>query len=193
MRYVDPDGRFVFAIPVVIGVEELGKIIVSALCVYIYVKAQDTQNKVITKTESSTKKNEKPKIYVYHHTGNEDFARQLEKSPSSVIDFSKSDKDSRFGQSFYLAADPQTASLEASYPGVIVQLELSQNANILDLTNPEVAKEYGYKEGMTRDEARYLMQSWNLTGIDAIKYPSEKNPGGYNYAILNTLILLPLD
>lgn len=42
---------------------------------------------------------------------------------------------------------------------------------------------------MSRESVRNLMNSWNLTGIDAIKYPSEKNPGGYNYAVLNPEIL----
>ena len=41
--------------------------------------------------------------------------------------------------------------------------------------------------------SRYLMRSWNLTYIDAIKYFSEKNPGGYNYAVLNTAILKPAE
>ena len=32
-----------------------------------------------------------------------------------------------------------------------------------------------------------------VKNIDAIKYSSEKNPGGYNYAILNTAILKPAE
>ncbi|MGI5172100.1 hypothetical protein H0R92_00665 [Treponema sp. OMZ 840] len=35
------------------------------------------------------------------------------------------------------------------------------------------------------------MKNWNLSSIDAIRYPSEKNPGGSNYAIINPTILTP--
>ena len=138
---------------------------------------------------------EEPKNYVYHHTGahNTEFAKKLKKLPSSVIDFARTDKDSRFGQCFYVVSDPLTASLEASDPGIVIKIEISPNAKILDLTNAEIAKQYGYSEGMSRDDARYLMKSWNLTYIDAIKYSSEKNPGGYNYAVLNTAILKPAE
>lgn len=60
MRYVDPDGRFVFAVPIVIGVEELGKIIVSALCVYIAIKVQTYDG---AKTEDSSNENKTVVIY----------------------------------------------------------------------------------------------------------------------------------
>lgn len=33
------------------------------------------------------------------------------------------------------------------------------------------------------------MKNWDLTGIDAIKYPSERNPGGVNYGVVNPAIL----
>ena len=92
-----------------------------------------------------------------------------------------------------VASDPLTASLEASDTGIIIKMEMSPNANILDLTNADIAKQYGYSYGMTRDDARYLMRNWNLTGIDAIKYPSEENPSDYNCAVLNPSILRPAE
>ncbi len=46
---------------------------------------------------------------------------------------------------------------------------------------------------MTRNDTRYLMRNWDLIYIDAIKYPSEKSPGGYNYAVLNTAVLKPAE
>ena len=31
------------------------------------------------------------------------------------------------------------------------------------------------------------MENWDLTGIDAIKCPSERNFGGVNYGVINPL------
>ena len=111
---------------------------------------------------------------------------------STAIDKSKTSPDSRFGQQFYVASDRITAKKEASYSGVLLKFGLSEKANILDLSNSQVASQLGYSAGMARDDVRDLIKDWNLTGIDAIRYPSEKNPGGYNYAIINLVILTPM-
>lgn len=43
--------------------------------------------------------------------------------------------------------------------------------------------------GMSHEDTQKLMQTWDLTGVDAIRFPSEKNPGGINYAVINPQIL----
>lgn len=75
---------------------------------------------------------------------------------------------------------------------MLLKFGLSEKANILDLSNSQVASQLGYSAGMARDDVRDLIKDWNLTGIDAIRYPIEKNPGGYNYAIINLVILTPM-
>ena len=209
MKYTDPDGRI--AIPLALfaaavvgflyfqtpagqqGLQAIEDILYfgcygAALGCYGTAKAIET---VVSIVNSKVEEQTKNKNYVYHHTGSKTFIDNLKSTcyPSSVIDFSYTDPDSRFGKCFYVASDPVTAEKEASNPGVVIKLEMAENANILDLTDPEIAEKYGYSNAMPRDDARYLMRNWNLTGVDAIKYPSEKNPGGYNYAVLNPLIL----
>ena len=194
MRYTDPTGEFAIAIPlVVIGAEELGKALVAAVCTVIAYHAIKETSKTISQgiTESKTK-DKQPENFVYHSTTFQPFIENLMSVGNSAIDKSKTNPDCRFGQQFYVASEKLTAYLEAGGVSTLVKFKMAENAKVLDLTNPEIANKYGYTKGLSRVEARNLMGSWDLTGIDAIKFPSEKNPGGTNYAVLNPSILTPV-
>lgn len=145
--------------------------------------------KAIANAVAKTKDNSK--IEVFHSTNFQPFIDALMADGSGVIDKSKTNPNSRFGQQFYVASDRDTARKEATSYGPLVKFSMSPDANILDLTNPEIAAKMGYSKGISREDAQNLMKSWNLSGIDAIRYPSEKNPGGSNYAIINPKILTP--
>jgi RES domain-containing protein len=59
---------------------------------------------------------------------------------------------SRFGRAFYAAEDPDTALAEVASHGVAGEFGVrfafnSGAANVLDLTDPEVAAEFGYEGG----------------------------------------------
>ena len=79
--------------------------------------------------------------------------------------------------------------MEATSPSIMLRFSMSDNARILDLTNPDIASSMGYEMGMTHADVQQLMKNWDLNGYDAIKYPSEKNPVGVNYGVINPTIL----
>ncbi len=145
--------------------------------------------KNISKTIDKSKTKEEPKNYVYHMTGSVQFSKKVEKNGVSEIDPNYGPGTSRFGNKFYVAGDKLTSLMEASNPGIMMRFSMSENATILDLTNTDIAKSMGYTMGLTHEESQKLMQKWDLTGIDAIKYPSEKNPVGINYGVINPTIL----
>ena len=195
INYTDPDGRIAFAIPlIVIGAEELGKALVAAVCTVIAYHAIKQEAKIISQAiaDSQARRKEQPENFVYHSTSFQPFVDSLMTDGNSAINKSKTDPKSRFGQQFYVASDPSTARAEASAPGLVIKFKMSENARILDLTDSSTAKKLGYSQGMTHDETQKLMNSWNLAGVDAIRYPSEKNPGGFNYAVINPTILKPV-
>ena len=193
IKYTDPDGKIAFAAPLIfIGVEELGKALVAAACTVITYQTAKTTAKTIAKAIENSKNRNQNGEYVYHSTNFQPFVDSLMKDGNSAINKSKTDPKSRFGQQFYVASDPNTARAEATVSGSVIKFKLSENARVLDLTDSSIANKLGYSQGMSRDEARDLMKSWNLAGVDAIRYPSEKNPGGYNYAVFNITILTPI-
>ena len=77
--------------------------------------------------------------------------------------------------------------MEATNPGIMLKFSIAEDANILDLINPDVAKKMGYIMGLTHEESHKLMKGWDLSGVDAIKYPTEKNPAGVNYGVINSI------
>lgn len=141
------------------------------------------------KALSQTKENIQSGKYVYHMTGAFDFVEDIQDYGVSAIDPNYGSGTSRFGNKFYVAGDKLTSIKEASNPGIMLRFSMSENANILDLTNPEVAESLGYQMGLSHETTQELMKNWDLTGIDAIKYPRERNPGGVNYGVINPLIL----
>ena len=194
VRYVDPTGSFAIAIPfMVAGLEKLGEAVVVGICAYLTYKALENSAAEISKVISNARKKDCDgfKTEVFHVTGSKSFADDLIKFGSVMIDNSISRADNRFGKQFYVASDKTTVSMEASGSGFLVKFEMSKQSKILDLTNPCVAEKMGYMAGMSRESARNLVSTWNLSGYDAIKYPSEKNPLGSNYAVINPMILKP--
>ena len=191
---MDPTGEFAIAIPiVVIGAEELGKTFVVAVCTVIAYHAVKETSKTIPQAITNSKTNDKQsENFVYHSTTFQPFVEKLMSVGNSAIDKSKTNPDCRFGQQFYVASDKMTAYLEAGGVSTLVKFKMAENAKVLDLTNSEIANKYEYTKGLSREDARNLMGTWNLAGIDAIKFPSEKNPGGTNYAVLNPSILTPV-
>ena len=178
------------------GLATLGKALsVIGIVVFVALLQGDVAKSIpIAKAETRTKEQVKNSlgIEVFHATNFQLFVDAVMEEGVSAIDKSKTSPDSRFGQQFYVASDRITARKEASYSGVLLKFGLSEKANILDLSNSQVASQLGYSAGMARDDVRDLIKDWNLTGIDAIRYPIEKNPGGYNYAIINLVILTPM-
>lgn len=130
---------------------------------------------------------------VYHSTSSVTFAEALMRNGSSVIDINRSADDNRFGRKFYVAGDSLTALKESTTDGVFIRFSLSGDAVLLDLCDTIVAREHNYYVGLSRAGARALVDEWNLTGYDAIRYPSEKNEGGISYAVMNPSILTPID
>lgn len=56
-----------------------------------------------------------------------------------------------------MSSDPITARKEATSMGPLIKFSMSPTAVILDLTNPSVATNMGYKTKMTREDVRNLM------------------------------------
>jgi hypothetical protein len=97
---------------------------------------------------------------------------------NKAIDTNFMDPSDRFGKGFYLAEDTVTAVAETNGTAqLILTFSLDASSNILDLTNLDIATKLGYNTGMSRDEVHSLMKDWNLNGVDAIRFPSEKNQG----------------
>ena len=143
------------------------------------------------KLKTKAKKNTEAPTYI-HKSNSAWFVSDLIQNGIGVIDKNILNKgDNRFGGQFYVASDKYTADKERPGYGTYVKLTFKPDARILDLTNPETAKKYGYKTGLTHDECRNLMTSWDLTNYDAIKYPSEQG-GHYNFAVMNFEILIPM-
>ena len=185
VKYTDPTGEFAIAVPLipaaVEGVKDLALLCLAVLCGVGIGEGVEALSQSI--------ENEQTKNFVYHMTGASGFAKALKKEGVSVIDPNIGPGTSRFGNKFYVAGDKVTSLMEASNPGIMLRFKMSESANILDLTNKEISESLGYQMGLSHDETQELMKDWDLTGIDAIKYPSERNPGGINYAIINPSIL----
>ena len=145
--------------------------------------------KTISMILSKTKENGQPKNYVYHMTNFAPFVEKLKEIGVEAININIGGGTSRFGNKFYFAGDKVTSLCETKNPGVLLKFTMLENANILDLANPKIADSLGYQLGLSHETSQKLMKKWNLTGIDAIKYPSEQNPGGVNYAVMNPAIL----
>lgn len=106
--------------------------------------------------------------------------------------------ESRFGKAFYVALKPETALAELAHHSVIpttgIRFELNKRVmKILDLTNPSIAKDFGYVGGEITDKTKSIRVEALKAGYNTIKYNSERLPGGINYAIINDYneILIP--
>ncbi len=97
--------------------------------------------------------------------------------------------DSRFGKAFYISDDAGTTLAELAHHGVKgshtirYNLNLSK-ANVLDFTNPSVAKAWGYTGGNISPATREIGERAIDAGFDVIKYPSLRG-AGTNYGVLS--------
>ena len=103
---------------------------------------------------------------------------------------SKFDPRSRLGKAFYVAKEGETAVAEVAAHGkeashvIRYDLDLSK-AKVLDLTDPTVARAWGYVDDVSAYGAHQaLARSAVEEGYNVIKYTSYRGPG-YNYALLN--------
>jgi len=191
VKYTDPDGKTpaaALAIPfgdIALGAETsiaisgslaaIGLGFVSAIPLLI------TSDNVNTKRQSDG--------FLYHATTSADFVEGLAQIGLKAVDSGRlqPQPETRFGKALYCAEDPNTAMIENGRPALtVVKFSLSADAKVLDLTNPAVAKAMGYRKGMTHDQVMSLMSTWDLSGIDAIRFASEKDsPYGVCWAVLN--------
>lgn len=96
--------------------------------------------------------------------------------------------DSRFGKAFYLSDDPETTVAELQSHGFAathtIRYELNDaTANVLDLTDPSTAQQWGYNGGAITDATKAIGENAASSGYNALKFPSERG-SGTNYAIL---------
>ncbi|MBC7251962.1 MAG: RES domain-containing protein [Anaerolineae bacterium] len=107
------------------------------------------------------------------------------------IDLRKIREPGRFGKAFYVAEEGGTAVAEVAAHGgqashvIRFQLDLSK-AKVLDLTDPAVAKAWGYVEDVEGYAAHQaLAQKAVEEGYNVIRYRSYRGTG-YNYALLKS-------
>jgi RES domain-containing protein len=105
------------------------------------------------------------------------------------IDPARLNPASRFGAAFYVSESPETALAEvaahggAATNGIRFAFDAS-SANVLDLTNPEVAGAWGYSGGPITADTIGIGTKASEAGFDAIRFWSERGVGA-NWAILD--------
>lgn len=109
--------------------------------------------------------------------------------------------DSRFGSAFHVADDPTTAALEAKHAHSKFnrfygkQFKINNGSvRILDLTDPEIAEEYGYIDGDITEETKAIGEKAKSEGYNTIKFKSQRG-SGINYAVIDehNELLTPMD
>lgn len=98
--------------------------------------------------------------------------------------------DSRFGPAFYVGEEPTTTIAELAHHNVdakfSIRFQLNKDAmNTLDLTDPEIAREWGYSGGPISSETKSIGAKAASSGYNVIRFPSERAPGGVNNAVLS--------
>jgi len=107
--------------------------------------------------------------------------------------------NARFGAAFYVTEVPETALAEVAHYGAepLMGIRFSTNgeaANVLDLTNPNVAAAWGYQGGAITPMTQSIGTGALDQGFNVIRYFSERAPGAVNYAILDDFneLLVPV-
>jgi RHS repeat-associated protein len=107
--------------------------------------------------------------------------------------------ESRLGRAFYLAGEGATAVAEVQASGrearhvIRFQLDIGK-AKVLDLTDPAIAKAWGYvRDPAAKDLHQAIAQQALEAGYDVIKFESYRAPGTFDYAILQRFeeLLIP--
>ncbi len=106
--------------------------------------------------------------------------------------------DSRFGAAFYVAQRPETTLAELAHHGATATHGIrfdfnASNANILDLTNPSIAKAWGYNGGPISSTTQQIGLQAQEKGFNVIRFASQRDLEGVNYAILDdfNMLLVP--
>jgi RHS repeat-associated protein len=91
-----------------------------------------------------------------------------------------SDSGNRFGKGFYLAEELGTAIAETAGKGVnrVIKYKVDlAGVKVLDLTDSAAAKKYGYKVGMTHEEAQKVRELAQTDGYEVIRFKAEQGSG----------------
>ncbi|MHB8386566.1 RES family NAD+ phosphorylase, partial [Metallibacterium sp.] len=133
---------------------------------------------------------------VYHVTANPYAASSI---LDNGIDPAFLNPNARFGSAFYVAEQPNTALAElANYnaePFMAINFSTNSGAaNVLDLTNPDIASAWGYQGGPITPATQSIGSQASAQGYNVIQYYSVRAPGAVNYAVLNNYndILTPV-
>ncbi len=120
---------------------------------------------------------------VYHAVGTPSQAQSV----LNGIDPRFFNPNSRFGGGFYITSDGNTAiaeltahNMEASY-ALRYNMNLS-NQKVLDLTNPSIAKQWGYTTNLSTEACQAIAINARSQGYDVITFSSYRG-SGTNYAI----------
>lgn len=98
--------------------------------------------------------------------------------------------ESRFGGGFYVGADADTIVAELAEHGNTAKYAISYDMNlsgqkVLDLTNPQIASEWGYVQNLTSTKAcQNIGELARTKGYNVIKFQSYRGDG-INYVIYN--------
>jgi hypothetical protein len=100
------------------------------------------------------------------------------------------DAANRFGKAFYISQQPETAVAELAYHEKVAEHIIRYNVNlanqrVLNLANPEVAKEWGFVRNVSSVEIcqQIALKAQGL-GFNVIAFPSYRGPG-VNLAVFN--------
>jgi RES domain-containing protein len=98
--------------------------------------------------------------------------------------------NSRFGAAFYVAEQPDTALAELAHhgadPSMAIRFSMNNDAaNVLDLTNPDIAAAWGYAGGPITPATQAIGSQASEQGYNVIRFYSQRAPGEVNYAILD--------
>jgi len=123
---------------------------------------------------------------VYHVTTNPYAAPSI---LDNGIDPAFLNPNARFGAAFYVAEQPTAALAELAHykaePFMAINFSTNSGAaNVLDLTNLDIASAWGYDGGPITPATQSIGSQASAQGYNVIKYYSERAPGMANYAIL---------
>ena len=106
--------------------------------------------------------------------------------------------DSRFGAAFYVAERPGTTLAELAHHGATpthgIRFDFNaSSANILDLTDPNIAKAFNYNGGPISSATQQIGVQAREQGFNVIRFGSQRDPGGINNAVLDNFneLLVP--
>ncbi|WP_036293552.1 RES family NAD+ phosphorylase [Methylosinus sp. PW1] len=138
------------------------------------------------KNDGSASAGAKQDANAYHTTDSSGKAQSI----VNGVDPKYLNPKSRFGKAFYVAQEPETALAEVAHHGMSpnagIRFELDETAmKTLDLTDASTAEAWGYARGPISSKTQEIGELARQKGYNVIKYPSERNAGGTNLAILD--------